>query len=118
MPTSGRPLLVVGEQPAVDDVGQLPFERAQRLHGALAFRALAVVVDAAGSAQADMGLGGGVQDPCSIDRLAASGATRITSMLPLTQRPWDLTARARCGFHMQEALTLLSMLRCRAGRAA
>jgi hypothetical protein len=46
---------VVGEQSAVDDVRQLPLECAQRLHGALAFGELALVVVAAGTTAGSMG---------------------------------------------------------------
>jgi hypothetical protein len=51
---------LIGEESTVDDVGQLPLERPERFHLALALGELAVVVDAARTAAADLGSRGDV----------------------------------------------------------
>jgi hypothetical protein len=71
--TSDRlPCALVGEVSAVDDVGQLPLERTEGFHVALALGELAVVVDAARATQTDLGSGGDVDDLVQL-AVAAAG---------------------------------------------
>lgn len=72
-------MLLIGERPAMYDVGQLPLERPQRLHAAVAFGELPVVVRASGSAAADLGAGSGVQH---LVRLPVAAARQAVAASP------------------------------------